>query len=104
MTILTLWVLLLSPGLCLAGVLEHFCVDSPQGDSCEHEDFCASDPCGELLIVKASDPDIAIVVPVGDWVSEMAEDIDATAVEYLATLFPLRLNLPLPTADLPLLI
>ena len=106
MTFLTLWVLLLSPGLCLAGVLEHICVDSPKGTSCEHENDCALDPCGDLLLVQAVDPQKPHTVPTALIATEVA---DASAMSRGVQLSdfrpssPPRVNLPVPPADLPLL-
>ncbi len=51
---LALWVLLLSPVLCLAGVLEHLCVACPENTCCDHEEDCAYDPCAEVLQVPDS--------------------------------------------------
>jgi hypothetical protein len=46
---LTIWGLLVSPALCVGGVLAHGCVDC-EAISCAHERDCADDPCNEMLL------------------------------------------------------
>ena len=104
--IISFWVLLLSPGLCLAGALEHLCDDSPQEATCNHEDDCASDPCsGEVLRPDSSTSQLVISVdgaPVQDRLD--AQPGFLRTVPFLDTLFfPDRANLPRPASDLPLL-
>jgi hypothetical protein len=106
MAFLTLWVLLLSPGLCLSGVLEHFCADNPAGTSCEHENDCSSDPCGKVLLVHAPDPSKSNAAPVIHAIVEFVESLDLISNKPpvpVYELWPHRVNLPVPPADLPLL-
>jgi hypothetical protein len=51
---LTLWGLLLSPALCLGGVLQHACIEC-DAVSCAHERDCGDDPCNESVIRSQSD-------------------------------------------------
>lgn len=106
MTFLALWVLLLSPGLCLSGALEHFCADSPAGSSCEHENDCANDPCGEILLVQAGNHHKSIVTPMIPSIVGLLADSDlncGTPAQAVPDLWLQRLNIPVPLADLPLL-
>lgn len=48
--IVALWAILLGPGLCLAGALDHLCSDCTEQMACGHEDRCAEDPCTETLL------------------------------------------------------
>jgi len=107
MTSLTLWVLLLSPGLCLSGTLEHLCADNPTGDSCEHENDCASDPCGELLLVQAGNLYKSLATPMIPSNVNHHEESDLicrTAADAFPNLRIQRVNLPVPPSDLPLVI
>ena len=104
--IIAFWVLMLSPGLCLAGALEHLCDDSPQEATCNHEDDCANDPCsGEVLRPDSATGQFVISVadaPVQDRLSAQTEFIRTDS--FLdALFFPDRANLPRPASDLPLL-
>lgn len=100
------WVLLASPGLCLAGALEHMCADNPHGDTCAHEDDCANDPCsGEVLRPDSSTNNFissidTAIVP--DCLSAEAGFFPTFTI-LDALLFPDRANLPRPVSDLPLL-
>lgn len=105
LTALAFWVLLLSPGLCLAGAIEHLCADCPDRTACSHEDDCDNDPCvdmvppaaGKILFDSGSLPVWNHLIPVTD--STPAN----TATILWSSLPPVRDNLPRPESDLPLL-
>jgi hypothetical protein len=106
LTTLAFWVLLLSPGLCLSGALAHICGDCPESSACEHEDDCANDPCAIDLLppgtVKIINVSVSPAVPVQGSVDH--ESIHADPLNFpVASLPPLRDNLPRPESDLPLL-
>jgi len=100
------WVLLLSPGLCLAGALEHYCGDNSREATCSHEDDCAGDPCtGEALR-----PDAAAglrTMPVGAAPSpdgfSAGTGRPRPSLPLQARLFPDRAPSPRPGTGLPLL-
>jgi len=105
LTALALWVLLLGPGLCMAGTIEHACPGCEQETTCEHEDACPDDPCETQLlrpdgtsIVIAAAP-IASVPP-----SLLAAASSACTTGSRAATGPSHPNLPRPTSDRPLLI
>ena len=103
---LALWALLLAPGLCLAGALEHLCADCPEGASCGHEDDCIDDPCGDVLLRPA--------ISSNSGVSALSLAVSSAALPAAPrprTLSPLLRapslpgkKLPHPESDLPLLI
>ena len=106
LTIFVFWVLLLSPGLCLAGMLEHICGDCPGSITCEHEDDCVNDPCVEELL-RPDSPKLFFAkthgsVLVQSSLTPESGIVDARPVRN-ASLLPIRANLPLPVSDLPLL-
>ena len=73
-SILLVALLIVVPGLCMAGVLLHPC-DCDSGTSCTHEVACRSDPCGEAAIrpapvAQATPTDLAL--PLTDPVSAFA--------------------------------
>ncbi len=102
--LLTLWVLLLSPGLCLAGAIEHPCPDCPQGFSCEHEESCPTDPCVEMIPQSAPGLDLGnaacavVLSPAPDPSFRHGVPVPLPAVEPAG----LRGNLPHPESDRPL--
>jgi hypothetical protein len=103
---IAIWVLLLSPGLCLAGTLEHFCADSSHNESCAHEDDCSNDPCsGEVLRPDATTNLFVIAVDAALVSNRLDTGTDLReAFSFLDTLFiPDRTNIPVPDSDLPLL-
>jgi hypothetical protein len=59
----TIWSILLAPGLCSAGWIDHLCADHDDA-SCGHEAECQDDPCASLSLKPArsesSDTDVAI--------------------------------------------
>ncbi len=107
LTSLAIWVLLLGPGLCMSGTLEHLCIDCSEGISCEHEEDCIADPCVENMqrpdtTASSSGPaTIAAVVP-GCVTSD--PNLPGTTLTEGASLLAYRMNLPRPESDLPLLI
>ena len=106
LTVLAFWVLLLSPGLCLAGALEHFCGDCPESSACEHEDECANDPCAIDLLPpgSAKNLNVSISGAVPIQVSFAIDSIHPDPLHFPeAALSPVRDNLPRPESDLPLL-
>lgn len=106
LTTLAIWVLLLSPWLCLAGALEHFCGDCPESSACEHEDDCANDPCAIDLLPpgSAKNLNVTISVPLPVQGLLVIVPIQADPLHFpVAALLPLRDNLPLPENGLPLL-
>jgi len=106
LTTLAFWVLLLSPGLCLAGALEHICGDCSESSACEHEDDCANDPCAIDLLPPVSAKNLSkiIIVSVPVQGSFALESIHADPLHFpIASLSPVRDNLPRPESDLPLL-
>ncbi len=104
--IFAFWVLLLSPGLCLAGTLEHICGECPGSITCEHEDDCVNDPYGEELLRPDSPTRFFAKahgsVLVQDSLTPEPPLADTHPVRD-ASLLPIRANLPRPESDLPLL-
>ena len=99
-----LWALLLAPGLCLAGALEHLCSDCTEGASCGHEDDCADDPCGDVLLRPDTDSSGGVSAP-----SSAAPTAALPAAPRFLDLSPLLRapslpgkKLPRPESDLPL--
>jgi len=106
LTVLAFWVLLLSPGLCLAGALEHICGDCPDSSACEHEDDCSNDPCAIDLLPPGSANYLGKIISVAVSVqgSFAIGSIHADPLHFpIALLPPVRDNLPRPESDLPLL-
>lgn len=106
-TTLTFWVLLLSPVLCLAGVLEHLCADCPERTSCDHEEDCVSDPCVDIVQVPdtashASGPARTVVLD-PRFIAPLPGLFESPPLSLTADLRT-RGNLPRPESDLPLLI
>ncbi|MCA9726539.1 MAG: hypothetical protein R3E12_15745 [Candidatus Eisenbacteria bacterium] len=107
--VLALWALLIGPGLCVTGALEHLCKDEGQATatSCEHEEDCATDPCGDWVLRLDSDPSSlqlsppALVVPTPVWPEPFSNERALLVSEVPA--IPVR-SLPRPDSDLPLLI
>jgi hypothetical protein len=96
----------LSPGLCLAGALEHICGDCPTSSACEHEDDCANDPCAIDLLPPGSAKNLGkiIIVAVPVQGTFAVESHHADSLHFpVASLPPVRDNLPRPESDLPLL-
>ena len=100
------WVFLLVPGLCGAGFLSHACADDASAD-CTHEETCAQDPCS-MLTIRTGPTELA-----------RESDLAAVAPPLVVQLHSFELsirsrvavpenhhfhNIPLPAADLPLLI
>ena len=105
LTTSALWVLLLSPALCLSGVLLHPCPDCPQGFSCEHEEGCSADPCADLLPQSGSTstPNALDIAPAILPFLPIANPAFSTSGGLLgAPLLPDCENLPHPESDLPL--
>ena len=106
LTIFAFWVLLLSPGLCLAGTLEHICGDCPGSITCEHEDDCANDPCSEELL-RPDSPKRFFAKTHGSVLVQGSLTPEPGLVDVHpardASLLPIRANLPCPLSDLPLL-
>ena len=46
------WALLLGPGLCVGGVVEHLCAGCPEEEAsdCSHEEVCSEDPCSDEVL------------------------------------------------------
>jgi hypothetical protein len=106
LTTVAFWVLLLSPGLCVAGALEHVCAGCPEGITCEHEEDCTADPCGEVLLrpeVASSTVSIPVAVLPQSFITSGSSVLDPEHLLRVSHL-PARRNLPRPQSDLPLLI
>lgn len=104
--ILTLWALLASPGLCLAGLIEHICADAPEDEvACGHEEACSEDPCLDALVRPENER--------GSGNATMAAARQSTSIRIdlvsndatLISIVPLPHGRPLPLheSDLPLL-
>jgi hypothetical protein len=109
-TTLAVWVLLLSPGLCLAGALEHLCEDCPEDITditCEHEEDCTADPCGEVLLRPDTASIISALAPVAvlptGLITPESSILDPRPLLKASPLSSGK-NLPRPQSDLPLLI
>jgi hypothetical protein len=106
LTAFAFWVLLLSPGLCLAGAIEHLCADCPEQAACSHEDDCENDPCVEVLPPPAMGK---VLFASGDLPACLHGAMvpgpgpGTTAPVSLHLILPTRDNLPLPPSALPLL-
>jgi hypothetical protein len=105
--ILTLWALLASPGLCLAGLMEHACADAPETEaSCGHEETCAEDPCLDSPILPHSernkDRTALLAAPLEQAVEVMSGATNpATVGENMPPAY--GNSLPVHESDLPLL-
>jgi hypothetical protein len=94
---IALWVLLLGPGLCIAGVIDHICNDCVEETTCGHEDNCDSDPCVDDLQITDS-------VSVDIYTSVVTLETDLlNCKQTLYSSLPNRENLPRPESGLPLL-
>jgi hypothetical protein len=105
-----LWVLL-TPILCMGGVLDHHC-DCEAEMACRHEAECAADPCRALVAVRSNSRTIPRLAH-----ESFPAPVCATGPYALLTLHgapPLRRSsdehapddcrLPFPRSDLPLLL
>lgn len=104
--ILTIWAIVASPGLCVAGVLEHLCAGCPETASCEHEDDCAVDPCVDSAVRPVVGAEVGVLAPVVALVQTYtiiefdSNRHDASGVDPFP---PERKNLSQLESDLPLL-
>ncbi|MEZ4647182.1 MAG: hypothetical protein R3E97_00105 [Candidatus Eisenbacteria bacterium] len=62
--ILAIWAIVASPGLCVAGVLEHLCAGCPETVACDHEDDCAVDPCVDSAVRPVVGADVGVLAPI----------------------------------------
>jgi hypothetical protein len=108
-TSLALWTLLLGPGLCLAGTLQHLCTDCSEGSeiACEHEEDCANDPCADVVLRLDSEsiawkpvPPLAVVPSPG---RPAPYSLDMGPIFQELPPLPEK-NLPRPESEFPLLI
>ena len=104
--LLILWVLIISPTFCVAGVLEHACTDCSEEDACGHEEDCQDDPCLEVIARTSSST------------ADGLNGMNAVALLRVAVVLDVRQandcwfpatrdwvrNVPVPQSDLPLLI
>ena len=114
--LLTAWSLLVTPSLCVAGVLQHQCdreatTGHEHEDKCPHESSCPQDPCPAPMItarqVQARGPDgmtsrleTSPLMSLGP--AETVAGASRGAVDQLRP--PLLKRLPFPASDIPLLI
>ncbi len=105
-----LWVVL-TPLLCMSGMLDHHC-DCDAAMACQHEEACAADPCRAFVAVRSglrSTPLLAC-----DSFPVPALTVGPSAVLSVRTTMPLRhhaieqasdaCRLPFPRSDVPLLL
>jgi len=103
--IFTLWALLLAPGLCVGGLVEHACVDCTE-ISCSHEQDCTDDPCNEAMLrVSPFSPDdlaaTMVVVAAGE---ALTASTSAQTQSFVLDPPPPVGNFPRYQSDQPLLI
>lgn len=103
------WTLLLLPALCTGGWLLHPC-DCGSTIGCEHEADCASDPC-EIGLARSdswaqSQIDHSATASTPVVLGDASSNLDPGRVGHRPhpTSRAFRQALPLPPADLPLLI
>lgn len=104
--ILTLWALLASPGLCLAGLIEHICADAPEDEvACGHEEACSEDPCLDAMVRpenERGDGDTAEATAM-ESTSDRMDLVSNDASQNLIAPFLNGKTLPLHESALPLL-
>lgn len=105
-TTMALWALSLSPGLCLAGALEHPCTSCPEEAFCAHEEACVDDPCSDVLLrpdasLGANDEPAAVAHVATPLVGSDRGERQMSRRN--APALPVE-NLPRPESDLPLII
>jgi hypothetical protein len=99
------WVFLLVPGLCGAGLLSHACADDASAD-CTHEETCAQDPCS-MLTIRTSPTELARESELAAVATALLVQLHSLEVSIRSRVAPENHhfhNIPLPAADLPLLI
>ncbi len=110
------WGLIITPALCVAGVLHHPCdpvstSDHEHDDPCPHESTCPQDPCGVVsVIVRATqyrDPGsmaefLGAPAPAVAISACRESDVDTSVLPSLRS--PPSGRLPFPDSDIPLLI
>jgi hypothetical protein len=106
--ILVCWAFLVAPGLCGAGLLSHACI-CDEAQDCTHEELCSQDPCGKLSVRSGSADQTRIADRVGPALPPTPVFIGAgpdfvPGIEALVPRPSSKRNLPIPSADLPLLI
>jgi hypothetical protein len=103
---ISLWAFLVGPGLCLAGVVEHLCVDCPEKEACGHEEDCYSDPCGDFPLPPDSPNSTFAPASAASLVDrpDCPPLVDPDPARLALDGGPsLRTNLPLPKDALPLI-
>ncbi|NNE09475.1 MAG: hypothetical protein HKN20_13020 [Gemmatimonadetes bacterium] len=106
LAILTLWALLASPGVCLAGLTEHVCTDAPADEvSCGHEEACAEDPCVDSPIRADNERNKVVKALAAPLEQSNAFEVSPWESASLDTSLPHehRRSLPVHESDLPLL-
>ena len=98
---LTIGTVLLSPVLCLGGVLEHACECENEQAACQHEDDCPGDPCSVPL--SAGDPGGPgpLATSLSAW-SSAALDPGRSIAPSSSAMVEVARKLPYPPSDRPL--
>jgi hypothetical protein len=104
--LLSFWVFLAGPGLCMTGVVQHLCADCPERETCDHEEDCYADPCGVVPLPPDS-PNSSSVPVIIAFPSERPDPPGGNdplpARLAGASGASIRTNLPVPKSDLPLI-
>jgi hypothetical protein len=61
--VVTIWSILVAPGLCSAGWIDHLCADHEDA-ACEHETDCMDDPCESPSLRPGSSGTDVMAAPV----------------------------------------
>lgn len=118
------WVFLVSPTLCLTGVLAHPCKpdstenasfschadqhsthSKPTSGNCSHETQCEDDPCNDDLVIREAHELKTSTDLLPHFLASRATDDGIAAAVFVSEREPLRESgLPFHQSDLPLLI
>lgn len=107
LALLAVWAIILGPGLCVGGVLEHLGLDCAPVATCDHEEDCASDPCLEPVVRPVTPVAGALLLPFEALLVRMYVLVTAAtsiSADFVDRVLPERKNLSRPESDLPLLI
>ena len=97
------WAVLISPSLCVAGLLKHPCEPHPSSD-CSHEPGCAEDPCGQLIKPQENSHSSVVLPVVSSFWFIVTIELPPRAELHSSgpTEPPRGLHLPFPPSDVPL--
>lgn len=107
LALLAVWAIILGPGLCVGGVLEHLCLDCAPAAACDHEEDCAADPCLEPVVQPIASAASVLLLPVVALIVRLyapPTEPPSACSGFADRILPERKNLSRPESDLPLLI